>query len=325
LYQLLFVTRIILNKEIKNEKIVGVLGVLLCILIIAVPAVAKDKAKVGFLVHDLTNPFWNTQARGAKEKAEELGIELVVLDAQVDPAREIDAWENWITEGVDGIMISCVDEEASKAYAKRAQEKGIYVVAAVHPLEGADASLQNDEYKYGFIAGEEAGRWINEKLGGEAEFPILSADVTAFVIPRSDGIRDGVLSVAPKAKLVARQDAFQTETGMTITESILQAHPNVKLICGMNDSGALGAYEAVRAAGKDSDDFFISGTDATTEACKRIKEGGIFRATVDMAPYNSGKREVEMIYNMINGVEFEHHQKINNVLVTTENVDEYLK
>jgi ribose transport system substrate-binding protein len=302
-----------------------VLFVLFCVVVIAVPAFAKDKPKVGFLVHDLTNPFWNTQARGAQDKAKELGIELVVLDAQVDPAREINAWENWITEGVDGIMISCVDQEASKAYAKRAEAKGIHVVAAVHPLEGAEASLGNDEYKYGFLAGEEAGRWINAKLGGEAEFAILSADVTAFVIPRSDGIRDGVLSVAPKAKLVARQDAFQTETGMTITESILQAHPNVKLICGMNDSGALGAYEAVRAAGKDSKDFFISGTDATTEACKKIKEGGIFRATVDMAPYESGKREVEMMYNMINKIEFDHHQKINNVLVTSQNVDAYLK
>ncbi len=307
------------------KKILNIIVVLFCISVFAIPVLAKDKPKVGFLVHDLTNPFWNTQARGAKEKAEELGIELVVLDAQVDPAREINAWENWITEGVNGIMIACVDEEASKSYAKRAQEKGIYVVATVHPLDGADASLQNDEYQYGFIAGEEAGRWIQEKLGGEAEFVVLANDAVPFVIPRSDGIRDGILSAAPNAKLVARQDAFQTETGMTVTESILQAHPNVKVICGMNDSGALGAYEAVRAAGKESADFFISGTDATSEACKRIKEGGIFRATVDMAPYESGKREVEMMYNMINGIEFEHHQKINNVLVTIKNVDEYLK
>ena len=284
----------------------------------------KSEIKVGFLVHDLTNPFWNTQAKGAKEKADELGITLTVLDAQTDPAREINAWENWITEGVDGIMISCVDEEASKAYAKRAQEKGIFVVAAVHPLAGADASLGNDEYKYGFIAGEEAGKWINEKLGGDAEFAILSADVTAFVIPRSDGIRDGVLSVAPKAKLVARQDAFQTETGMSVTESILQAHPNVKVICGMNDSGALGAYEAVRAAGKDSKDFFISGTDATAEACQKISEGGIFKASVDMAPYDSGKREMEIMYKLIKGEEVERHQKINNKLVTIDNVGEYL-
>jgi ABC-type sugar transport system substrate-binding protein len=307
------------------KKLLSIVCVMLCVVALTLPLAAKDKPKVGFIVHDLTNPFWNTQARGAQDKADELGIELVVLDAQVDPVREIDAWENWITEGVDGIMISCVDEEASKAYAKRAQEKGIFVVAAVHPLEGADASLGNDEYKYGFIAGEEAGRWINEKLGGEAEFAVLSADVTAFVIPRSDGIRDGVLSVAPNAKMVARQDAFQTETGMTVTESILQAHPNVKVIAGMNDNGALGAYEAVRAAGKDTDDFFISGTDATIEACKKIKEQGIFRATVDMAPYDSGKREMEMMYNMINGIEFEHHQKINNVLVTIDNVDPYLE
>ncbi len=308
------------------KKVFNLMLILLCIVIIGIPVFsAKDKVKIGFLVHDLTNPFWNTQASGAKAKAAELGIQLVVVDAQVDPAREVNAWENWITEGVDGIMLSCVDEQTSKNYCKRAQQKGIRVLAAVHPLAGADASLGNDEYKYGFIAGQEAGRWINKNLGGSAEFAILSADVTAFVIPRSDGIRDGVLSVAPKAKLVARQDAFQTETGMSVTESILQAHPNVKVICGMNDSGAIGAYEAVRAAGKDTKDFFISGTDATIEACKKIKEGGMFKATVDMAPYDSGKREVEMLYNLIKGKKIEPHQKINNVLVTIANVDKYLK
>jgi ribose transport system substrate-binding protein len=312
-----------------NSYVIRSILILICIISLVVSLgwgfKKSKKIKIGFLVHDLTNPFWNTQARGAKDKAKELGITLTVLDAQVDPAREINAWENWITEGVDGIMISCVDQKASKAYAKRAQQKGIFVVAAVHPLEGADASLGNDEYKYGFIAGEEAGRWINEKLGGKAEFAILSADVTAFVIPRSDGIRDGVLSIAPNAKLVARQDAYQTETGMSVTESILQAHPNVKVICGMNDSGALGAYEAVRAAGKESKDFFISGTDATKEACVKIKEGGMFKASVDMAPYDSGKREVEMLYKLIKGEKFERHQKINNKLVTVKNVDEYLK
>jgi ribose transport system substrate-binding protein len=308
------------------KRVMKLIMLVLCVSIIGMTFMsAKSKINIGFAVHDLTNPFWSTQAQGAKDAAKKLGINLIVIDSQVDSAREINAWENWIASKVDGIMLSCVDEKAAAPYAKKAQEKGIYVVAAVHPLQAADASLGNDEYKYGFIAGEEAGKWIKTKLGGNAEFVILSADCTAFVIPRSDGIRDGVLSVAPNAKLVARQDAYQTETGMSVTESILQAHPNVKVICGMNDSGALGAYEAVRAAGKESADFFISGTDATLEACKKIKEGGMFKASVDMAPYDSGKREVEMLYKLIMKQKIVPHQKINNVLVTLSNVDKYLK
>ncbi len=50
-------------------------------------------------------------------------------------------------------------------------------------LDGADASLQNDEYQYGFIAGEEAGRWIQEKLGGEAEFVVLANDAVPLSSP----------------------------------------------------------------------------------------------------------------------------------------------
>jgi ribose transport system substrate-binding protein len=128
-----------------------------------------EKIKVGFLVLDLTNPFWNTQAEGAKAKAAEYdNLELIIVDGQSDPAREINAVENWTTQGVDGIMLSAIDAEAVAPYLKRAKEKGIYVVGAIHPVPAVDldASLTLDEYNFGYMAGTEAGKWINNKLGG---------------------------------------------------------------------------------------------------------------------------------------------------------------
>ena len=72
-----------------------------------------EKIKVGFLVLDLTNPYWNTQAEGAKAKAAEYeNLELIIVDGQSDPTREINAIENWTTQGVDGIMLSAIDAEA---------------------------------------------------------------------------------------------------------------------------------------------------------------------------------------------------------------------
>ena len=82
------------------------------------------KLKIGFSVLDLTNPYWNTQVKGAQAKAAELGnIELIIHDGQSDPAREINALENWITQGVDGIMISAIDSLACVPYVKRAQRR----------------------------------------------------------------------------------------------------------------------------------------------------------------------------------------------------------
>lgn len=284
----------------------------------------SEELRFAFMVHDLGNPFWATQAKGASEMADELGVKLTVIDMHVDPAKEIDTWENLITSQIDGIIISCVDEKASQEYCRKAQASGIKVMAAVHPLPGADGSLSNDEYNYGYLEGVEAGKFISNELGGKAEFALLAADCTPFVIPRTDGIRDGILSEAPDAVLVARQDAYQTDVGMTVTESILQAHPDLQVIGCLNDNGALGAYEAMSAAGKNPDTTWIGGTDGVDQALKLIKEGGMYRASVSMAPYESGRSEMDILYNLVKNEAVVPHQKIKNEAITVANVDSYL-
>jgi len=316
-----------------NKRFYVLFLVLLTLILLIMPATANgtkessaaDELRFAFMVHDLGNPFWATQARGASDVANELGVKLTIIDSQVDPAREINTWENLITSGVDGIIISCVDEKASQEYCRKAQAAGIKVMAAVHPLPGADGSMSNDEYHYGFLEGEVAGKFITEKLAGKAEFALLAADCTPFVIPRTDGIRDGILSQAPGAVLVARQDAYQTDVGMTVTESLLQAHPNLQVIACLNDNGALGAYEAMSAAGKDPATTWIGGTDGIDQALKLIKEGGMFKASVSMAPYESGRTEMEVLYKLVTGDAVVPHQKIANEAITLANVDKYLK
>jgi len=283
----------------------------------------EETITVAFSVHDLSNPFWATQAQGAEDKAKELGVDLIVIDLKVDAAKEVSTWEDLITRGVDGIMTSCVDEVASTEFCKNAQAAGIKVVAAVHPLPGADGSLANDEYQYGYIAGEYAGKFITDVLGGVAKFALLAADCTAFVIPRTDGIRDGILAEAPDAELVSRQDAYQTDVGMTVTESVLQAHPDLKVIGCLNDDGALGAYEAMSAAGVDPEEVCITGTDGVAQALEKIAEGGMYRASVSMAPYASGQQEMEILVKLIKGETCVPHQKIVNELITIDNVDKF--
>ncbi len=313
----------------RNFSAVMILALLVCTAFSASAEGKQESAgaeelRFAFMVHDLGNPFWATQAQGAGDVADELGVNLNIIDLQVDPAKEINTWENLITSGVDGIIISCVDEKASQEYCRKAQAAGIKVMAAVHPLPGADGSMSNDEYQYGFLEGEVAGKFIKEKLAGKAKFALLAADCTPFVIPRTDGIRDGILSEAPAAVLVSRQDAYQTDTGMSVTESLLQAHPDLQVIGCLNDSGALGAYEAMTAAGKDPAKTWIGGTDGIDQALKLIKEGGMYKASVSMAPYESGRTEMEVLYKLVQGEPVVPHQKIKNEAITIENVDKYL-
>jgi ABC-type sugar transport system substrate-binding protein len=138
------------------------------------------------------------------------------------------------------------------------------------------------------MIGVEAGRWIRDELGGEAEVAILENSAIISIVERSDGIISGIHEYAPNAQIVAREDALTPEQGMTAAETILLANPNLQVIVGFNDSTALGAYEAVHGAGRASDTFFIGGVDAVPDAIEKVKEGGIFRATVDIDPFGTG-------------------------------------
>jgi ribose transport system substrate-binding protein len=287
---------------------------------------AEDEGyTVGFSVSDITNPYWNTQVRGAQSKADEYGVELIVHDSQMDPTRELNALENWITQGVDGIMIATIDAEASAPYIDRAREAGIFVVATIHPMETEpDAFLTLDEYEFGYAAGLQAGQWIADNLEPNADFAVLTEDIYAHVVARADGIIAGVLERAPQANLVARQVTLNTNEAMNVTENLLQAHPNLKVIQAVNDNSALGAYEAVRAAGRSSDDFYIGGNDATPQALSLISDGTIYRMSVDINPFGSGQIEMEMMWNLLNGNDFEALQIVPLQPVTIDNVADFM-
>ena len=283
----------------------------------------EDQIKIGFAVIDISMGYWNEQIEGAQAKADELGIELIVQNSDTDPAREISAMENWVAQEVDAIIVSAVDAKALETYVEQAHEKGIYVIGAIHDLEGADAFVDQDEYKLGYMTGELAGKWIAENLAADAEFAVMGFDGLEHVIIRGDGMEDGVLANAPDAVQVARQDCNgSTDLGMQVAESLLQAHPDLRVFVAVNDACALGIYEAIRATGKPLDDFCVVGSDGSQEAFDKIREDGIFRGTIDLNPSGAGSLEVQMAYDLIMGNEVETTVLAPMQTITFENVPE---
>ena len=109
-------------------------------------------------------------------------------------------------------------------------------------------------------------------------------------------------------------------------ETWLQAHPDLQMIVGINDGGALGAYQAVIAAGKDDPaTFFVGGIDATDEALAAITEGGSYQATVDQQPYEMGALTVRTLVSAIKGEEVEPISAIQLAPVNATNVEEFME
>jgi ribose transport system substrate-binding protein len=308
----------------RNLNRIIILALILCL---ASPfsMAAPKKIRIGMSVLELANPFFVALSEGAKKYAADHGAILTVNDPKNDPNAQISAIENFTASKMDAIIITATDPKAIFPAIQKARAAGVKVIAHTAKLDEYDAWVAADEHDMGLALGLQAGKWIKEKLNGKAEVGILNYRSIPQVINREKGIEDGIHQFAPDAKVVASAQAGSPQDGMKVTENFLQAHPDIKVICGINDGGALGALEAVKAAGKASNDFFIGGIDATDEAISKIKEGGIYRATVDQNPSGMGEKCVELALKSISGKKFDKDYAVKLVQVNASNVKEYPK
>jgi ribose transport system substrate-binding protein len=271
---------------------------------------SDDTVTVGITTFDLVNPYWVKLVEGAQTKADEKGIELVVADPNDDNAKQLNALENFIAMGVDGIIVSALQPAATEQVLSDAQDAGIKIIAQSMETPVADIWVSAAEWDMGYTIGVEAGKWIRDRLNGEAEVLILANDQIPQMIIRKEGVIAGMTEYAPNAEVVAVQDANITELGMRVTENVVQSNPNLKVVVALNDAGALGALAAVESAGLASDDFFIGGVDATPEAREKIDGGTAFRASVDNIPYENGMMNIDLMLELLAGEDLEYKQVV---------------
>jgi len=288
------------------------------------PATEEKKTlKIGFTVQNLANPYFVAVVQGVQDYCKENGIEVTIHDAKADPNAHINAIENFIAQGVDAIMISPVDQIALEPIVAKAKEAGIPVICVNQNVEGSSALIALNEYDYGFAGGKIAGEWIKETLGGKGKAAILTYPEIISLVDRGNGLKEGILSVCPDVEIVAEQSAAVPEKGMAAAEAFLQAHPDLNVIAGINDGGALGAFETFAAAGKTKANACIVGLDATEEAIKKIKEGSMYVGTVDIDPYGTGKLAVETTLKVLESGPIADTVQIKMVPVTKANIDQY--
>lgn len=311
------------------KKMLSVLIVLLLLAPLAMFASGKSEAetkavKMGYTTMDLANPYFVAVVNGVKDRAAELGVNITIHDAKSDAAGQVTAIENFIAQRMDAIIVSPIDPRACEHLVDLAHADDIPFINPHQLIIGNDANINLNDFDYGYAGGTIAGEFIANELGGVAEVAILGFPQMEALIDRANGIKAGILAKAPKAKIVAEVSANTPEQGMRAAETIMQAHPNVQVICGTNDAGALGAMEAIRAMGRDSDKFGVFGLDATGEALDKMKEeGSIYRGTVDIDPYGTGKLIVDVALQVIESGPIADMVKIPMIPVTAANIANY--
>jgi len=294
------------------RKIIVLALSLMLVLGLSAGAAAQD-VKLGLAVSTLNNPFFVDLKDGAEAMAEEMGVEILTVDAQDDAASQLSSVEDLLIKQIDALIVNPVDGNAVVSAITAANDAGVPVITVDRGAEGGDvvSHIASDNV----AGGEMAGDFIAEQLGEEAKVVELQG------IPGTSAARDrgkGFNQAMDKysgMEVIARQPAgFDRAEGMTVMENILQGNPEIDAVFAHNDNMALGAMEAIAAAGR-SDEIMIVGFDAIDDAREAVKEGEM-AATVAQKPGLMGEMAVETAIKVVNGEEVEEYTPVPLELIT---------
>jgi ribose transport system substrate-binding protein len=283
----------------------------------------KSQDKIAVVISTLNNPWFVILGNTAKQKAEELGYKAVIFDSQNDAAKESSNFDDIIASGYKAILFNPTDAKGSISNVKAAKAAGIPVFCMDREIDAnnlAVSQILSDNYSGAVLIGQ----YFVKKLKGKGKYvELLGLVGDNNTWNRSKGFHS-VVDNYPGLKMVAQQSAdFDRNKAMEVLESILQVHPDINAVFCGNDAMAMGAYQAVRAAGKEGK-ILIFGFDGAADVIKAIKEGKI-EATGMQFPRVMAQKAAEFANQYINGKrDFSEKVPVAVELVTKDNVQNYI-
>lgn len=287
----------------------------------------KTGIKIGLAIQTLGNQVWAQQMDAIQKAADKDGNSVTVLESNENANTQINQIENFITSGCDAIIVNPVDPDAIESVCQNAREAGIKVVAWDEEMENTDINWIIKNYDLGAAIGEGAAKFINEKFpDGECEVAVLGYPQTPILLNRENGIIDKLAELAPNAKVVANQPAINPTEGLDAMETILQAHPDVKVVCCIGGGGAAGTNEAFKGAFGSTvpEDVGIFSTDLTDETVASMENGEFNRMCVAITgnPYVCGEAIYDITVKVVGGEKLEQNVYRDLIPVTTDNLQD---
>ncbi|MBW4710106.1 sugar ABC transporter substrate-binding protein [Roseobacter sp. YSTF-M11] len=256
-----------------------------------------------------TNPFFVKMKEGAEAKAQELGMTLKSFAGKVDGDHEtqVQAIETCILDGAKGILITASDTSSIVSAVTQAREAGVLVIALdtpLDPIDAADATFATDNYKAGVLIGE----WARAQLGDAADsakIATLDLNVSQPTVDvlRNQGFLDGfgidladpnVIGDETDPRIVGSDVTDGNEEGgRRAMENLLAKDPTINVVHTINEPAAAGAYEALKAIGRENDVLIVS-VDGGCPGVQNVADG-VIGATSQQYPLLMASLGVEAI------------------------------
>ncbi len=272
-------------------------------------ASAQDDISIGLVTKTNSNPFFAKMREGAQAKADELGVELQAFAGKFDGDNEsqVTAIENLISAGVDGILLAASDTKAIGPVVQQARDAGILVIALDTPLdppETADATFATDNFKAGELIGMWAAANVEDPATSRVGFLDAIETQPTVDVARDQGFMQG-FGIDPMdttryldetdERIVGHYWAQGSEEGgRTGMETLLQQDPNLDVIYTINEPTAAGAWEAMKAFGKDDGSIVVTSVDGGCPGVENVK-AGVIGATSMQFPLLMASLGVEAI------------------------------
>lgn len=287
-----------------------------------IAAAAQEVEKIGLAVANLQADYFNQIKLGVEAYAEELGIEVVTVDAKGDSATQVSQVQDLLAQGIDAFIYIPAGAAAATVPTRLARQEGIPVVNVDRNAEGepGDTFIATDNATSAY----EVCKHIISLAGGAGEMLIVHGQKgTTPEVERMKGCQQAI-DENPGVELVAQQwsEQWSQAEGLNITQNLLQAHPDVTIIFAQADALALGAAQAIKVSGAEQR-IYLGGFDGDTTALPVLAEGG-FDATATQQVRGIGRLAVDSAIKLAAGEEVPAEQLLPGFLTTPENAPEFV-
>jgi ribose transport system substrate-binding protein len=286
--------------------------------------------RVAVSMTSFDNPFLTILLNGIRGEAERNGnIELLTEDAQLDPAKQLNQVQNFIANGVDAIIVNAVDGDATAAITKAAADANVPLVYVNHPPAELDSGLPegtafvgSDERQSGTMEAHAACKL----LGGKGKAVVLMGPLENHAaLVRTKDVEDTFSTSDCNIEILEKQTANWNRTqAQDLVSSWLTAGIEFDAVIANNDEMAIGAAQALKAAGVSMDKVVIAGIDATPDGLAAMKAGDI-DITVFQNAIKQGEVATQTAVKMAAGESSDKTSWVPFELVTPDNMASYAK
>jgi len=297
-------------KRLKNILVVLILVALILGGVSIQTMASNDKLVFGMIVKWVGTPYINAFIQGAQQKADELGIELIIQDGQGDSLKIIDLIDNFIVQKINGlIMAGAVDLKSVVPGIKKLNEGNIPVMALDTSPEGGkvDMFISFDIQEVSAKAAEIFVQGIKDRNGGEVPEGVVLEVIgdlkDMFTIAASKGFKS-VIDKYPQLTIAQGEGKWNNVDSHNITADLLTRFRGkvLGIYVQTPDIMGVGAVSAIEAAGLDPKDYGICGICIGPEGIELIKQGKVL-AIVEQPALSSAELAVQYLYNMNTGVD----------------------